>query len=101
MGLIFAKLWSLFSNQGEQDGAAGRLGPGEKGLAAEGDRQLEAGLPVGADVLRRTEVTSSRGRVERQNFRPGEGAGEMGGRSGGSAEEASGVPGSGRSMLGF
>lgn len=37
MGLIFAKLWSLFSNQGEKDGAAQRLESKERGLAAEGD----------------------------------------------------------------
>lgn len=36
MGLIFAKLWSLFCNQGE-DGAAQWLESVEEGLAAEGD----------------------------------------------------------------
>lgn len=37
MGLIFAKLWSLFSNQGEKDGAAQRLEPEKGDLAAQGD----------------------------------------------------------------
>lgn len=37
MGLIFAKLWSLFCNQGEKDGAARRLESEAEGLAADGD----------------------------------------------------------------
>lgn len=57
MGLIFAKLWNLFSNQGEEDGAAERLGPEAEGLAGRRRGPPEAGLSVDTDVLSRGEVT--------------------------------------------
>ena len=44
MGLIFAKLWSLFCNQGEKDGAAQRLESEAEGLAPEGDSRGETGF---------------------------------------------------------
>lgn len=57
MGLIFAKLWSLFCNQGEPDGAAQRLESEAEGLYAEGDSWGDAGISVDTNVLRRREVT--------------------------------------------
>lgn len=52
MGLIFAKLWSLFCNQGEEHGAAQRLDSGAEGPGASGAKP-EAALPAPANVLRR------------------------------------------------
>lgn len=57
MGLIFAKLWNLFSKQGEEDGAAERRGSEAKGLAGRRRGPPEAGLSGNTDVLSRREVT--------------------------------------------
>lgn len=70
MGLLFAKLWSLFCNQGERMQL--RHGPGaRRSVCRRGDRRPGCRR---TDVLGRGEVTSGAGR--RSVFRLGGGAAE-------------------------